>query len=62
MLLLYGSLACSLSSPAARSSSSPCCPRYVKADYTLDQEAFCRAYINFVNQEDIYIFQVFCLL
>ena len=31
--------------------------RFVKADYSLGQDVFCRAYINFVNQEDIYIFQ-----
>ena len=31
--------------------------RFVKADYSLGQDVFCRAYINFVNQEDIFIFQ-----
>merc|ERR1712142_532931 len=31
--------------------------RYHKADFSLDQYAYCRAYINFINQEDIFIFQ-----
>jgi len=31
--------------------------RFVKADFTWDQDAFCRAYINFIETEDIYIFQ-----
>merc|ERR1712083_1220693 len=31
--------------------------RFVKADYSLGQDVFCRAYINFVHQEDIFIFQ-----
>ena len=32
-------------------------PRFVKADPTLDRDAFCTAYINFLDQEDVYIFQ-----
>ena len=32
-------------------------PRYVKADWSLDQEAFCRAYINFKDHQDVYLFQ-----
>merc|ERR1711974_14839 len=31
--------------------------RYVKADWSLDQEAFCRAYINFKDHQDVYMFQ-----
>ena len=31
--------------------------RFVKADYTFEQAATTRVYINFVNQEDIFIFQ-----
>merc|ERR1712226_412007 len=31
--------------------------RFVKADSSLEQDAYSRAYINFVNQEDIFIFQ-----
>merc|ERR1712025_1192311 len=31
--------------------------RFVKADYSLGHDVFCRAYINFINQEDIFIFQ-----
>ena len=31
--------------------------RFVKADPTLDRDAFCTAYINFLDQEDVYIFQ-----
>jgi len=31
--------------------------RFVKADPTLDRDAFCTAYINFIDQEDVYIFQ-----
>jgi len=31
--------------------------RFVRADYSLGQDAFCRAYINFLSQEDIFIFQ-----
>ena len=32
-------------------------PRFVKADPTLDRDGFCTAYINFLDQEDVYIFQ-----
>ena len=31
--------------------------RFAKADLSLDQDAFCAAYINFLNQEDVYLFQ-----
>merc|ERR1719470_529669 len=31
--------------------------RYVAADWSLEQDAFCRAYIGFSKQEDIFIFQ-----
>jgi len=31
--------------------------RFAKADFSLDQDAFCAAYINFLNQEDVYLFQ-----
>ena len=31
--------------------------RFSKADFSLDQDAFCTAYINFLNQDDVYIFQ-----
>ena len=31
--------------------------RYAKADFSLGQDAFCAAYINFLNQEDVYLFQ-----
>ena len=36
---------------------TPRSPRFVKADPTLDRDAFCTAYINFLDQEDVYIFQ-----
>ena len=31
--------------------------RFAKADLSLGQDAFCAAYINFLNQEDVYLFQ-----
>merc|ERR1712029_294517 len=31
--------------------------RFARADLSLDQDAFCTAYINFIHQDDIYIFQ-----
>ena len=33
------------------------CQRYHKADFSLDQYAYCTAYINFLHQDDIFIFQ-----
>merc|ERR1719351_354347 len=31
--------------------------RFARADLSLDQDAFCTAYINFIRQDDIYIFR-----
>merc|ERR1712107_916028 len=31
--------------------------RFVKADFSLQADAFCTAYINFLSQDDVYIFQ-----
>ena len=33
------------------------CSRFVKADYSFEQDAATRAYINFVNPDDIFVFQ-----
>ena len=31
--------------------------RFAKADMSLEPDAFCTAYINFINYEDVYLFQ-----
>jgi len=31
--------------------------RFVRADYSLGQDAFCRAYLNFLQHDDIFLFQ-----